>query len=63
MIRCFNELDDTMFAFAANATVMHHNVNTEKGLTFLTLENNDLTFKAEPNWPRSENINNMKLIV
>ena len=42
---------------------MHPNINTEEGLTFLTLSLDDLMFKAEPNWPKSEIVTATKLLL
>ena len=42
MLRCLNELDDNMFVFTSDATAMHRTVNTEKGITFISLEHGNL---------------------
>ena len=63
MLIFLNELDDVMFLFTVDATAMHPSINTEKGLTFLTLSLDNLMFKSETNWPRSDIINAMKLLL
>ena len=63
ILRYINELDDKMFLFAEDATSMQPNANTEEGLTYLTLELDNLMFKAEANWPRRDIINAIKLLL
>ena len=49
--------------FAADATAMCPNINTEEGLVFLTIALENLIFKVESGWPRKENINAIKLLL
>ena len=63
MIRTLNELDNNVFLSAADATSMCPNINTEEGLAFLTIVLDNLMFKVEPNWPRTEIINATKLLL
>ena len=63
ILRYINELDDKMFLFAEDATSMQPNANTEEGLTYLTLELDNLMFKTEANWPRRDIINAIKLLL
>ena len=62
-INALDELDDSMFLFAVDATSMCTNINTEKGLIFLTISLDNLIFKAESSWPRTEIINAIKLLL
>ena len=43
-LRCIHALDDKIFLFAADSTAMCHDINTEEGLTFLTLSLDSLKF-------------------
>ena len=48
-LKSLNELDRNMFTLAADDIAMHPHINTEEGLTFLTLSLDELMFKVEPN--------------
>ena len=39
------------------------NINIEEGLMFLTIALDNLIFKVEPDWPRREIINDIKLLL
>ena len=63
MCKCLNKLDDNIFLFTADSTAMHPNINIEEGLKVLTLALDNLIFKVQPNWPRREIINAIKLLL
>ena len=63
VLNALDELDDNMFLFTSDETAMCPNMKTEELLMFLTLALNNLIFKVEPNWPRTDVINAIKLLL
>ena len=63
MCKCLNKLDDNIFLFTADSTVIHPNINIEEGLKVLTLALDNLIFKVQPTWPRREIITAMQLLL
>ena len=63
ILNCLNVLDENMFLFTAYSIAIHPNINTEEGLTFLTLALNNLMFKVNHNLPRKETITTIKLLL
>ena len=61
MLNTLKELDDHMFLFVVDATAIRPNTNTEERLMFLTIVLDNLIYKGDPNWPRKEIINAMRL--
>ena len=63
LLNSFNEIDENMFLFTKNDTSMCPNINTEEGLTFLTIDIDNLIFKVKPDWPRKETITVLKSLL
>ena len=63
MLSAMGELYGNTFMFAEDTTSMCPNINIEKGLIFLTMPLDNPIFKVESNCPRTEIINDMKLLL
>ena len=62
-LNVLDELDDDIFGFATDATSMSPNINTEERLIYLTIVIDNLIFKVEPKWLRTEIINAIKFLL